>query len=175
MLELSPFLQLIALSFFCRVEGFAHPKIEILSSFTHHQVIPNLYDLFFLFLAWQKEHLIPSLCESAVKFQNIKKASWTYIMGLFVPERKKVTWYRMTWGWVNYYRIFISSWTGLLNSDGRGKSNPGCQFLQILCDILVFLLSLHTLSFPFWLGVEDCTRTTEQSWTDLYVNGYDMS
>ncbi len=55
---------------------------------------------------------------------------------LSVPERKKAIWFGMTWGWVNYYRIFISSWTILLNSDVPGKSSPGCQFLQILCAAL---------------------------------------
>lgn len=60
----------------------------------------------------------------------------------------------------NYQQII------LLSSNGQGT---GCQFPQILCGILVLVLSLHTLSFSSCFGVKDCTRTTEQRRTDLWL------
>ncbi len=42
-----------------------NPKMKILSSFTHPQVVPNLYE-FFYFLLNTKEDILKKVCNQAV-------------------------------------------------------------------------------------------------------------
>ncbi len=48
----------------CGVKGIVHPKIKILSSFTHPQVVLHLYECFFLLNT--KEDILKKVCNQAV-------------------------------------------------------------------------------------------------------------
>ncbi len=47
-----------------RLKGIVHPKMKILSSFTHPQVVPNLYEC--LCSAEHKEDILKKVCNQAV-------------------------------------------------------------------------------------------------------------
>ncbi len=46
------------------IKGTVHPKMKILSSFTHPQVVPNLYEFFLL--PNTKEDILKKVCNQAV-------------------------------------------------------------------------------------------------------------
>ncbi len=101
-------------------KGIVHPKMKILSSFTHPQVVPNLYECL-----CSAEHK-GRYSEECGK-QSSSGAPLTSIV-LFFPtmevngapkqpgyklSSKYLPSYRFgtTWGWVNDDRIFIFGWT----------------------------------------------------------------
>ncbi len=104
-------------------KGIVHPKMKILSSFTHPQVVPNLYEcvcsaehkgryseecgkqsssgapltsIVFFFLVWKS--MVP---------QNSLVTNFLQNIFLCVRQNKEIH----TWGWVNDDRIFTFGWT----------------------------------------------------------------
>ncbi len=110
------------------IKGIVHPKMKILSSFTHSQVVPNLYEclcsaehkgryseecgkqsssgapltsIVFFFLLWKS--MVPQK-------QPGYKLSSKYLP-LCSAEQRHSYRFRTTWGRVNDDRIFIFGWT----------------------------------------------------------------
>ncbi len=108
----------------CIVKGIVHPKMKILSSFTHPQVVPNLYEclcsaehkgryseecgkqsssgapltcIVFFFLLWKS--MVPQ-----------KQPGYKLLQNIFLEQRNSYR-FGTTWGGVNDDRIFIFGWT----------------------------------------------------------------
>ncbi len=112
---------------FFALKGIVHPKMKILSSFTHPQVVPNLYEclcsaehkgryseecgkqsssgapltsIVFFFLLWKT--MVP---------QNSLITNFLQNIFLCVQQKQRNSYrFGTTWGWVND-RIFIFGWT----------------------------------------------------------------
>ncbi len=97
--------------------------MKILSSFTHPQVVPNLYEVFVLLNT--KEDILKNVGNRAVLghqyffsyygSQWCPKTAWLqtfFKISSFVFGRTKNSYrFGTTWGWVNDDRIFIFGWT----------------------------------------------------------------
>ncbi len=112
------FLFILFLLLYC-LKGIVHPKMTILSSFTHPQVVPNLYT--FICSAEHKRRCSEECGkQSSIFFPTME------VNG--APERlcfphssehlplcsaEQINVYRLgtTWGWVNDDRIVIFGWT----------------------------------------------------------------
>ncbi len=110
------------------VKGIVHPKMKILSSFTHPQVVPDLYEC--LCSAEHKGryseecgkqsssgapltsivYFFPTMEVNGAPKQPGYKLSSKYLPLCSAEQRHS---YRSgtTWGWVNDDRIFIFGWT----------------------------------------------------------------
>jgi len=100
------------------LKGILHPKIKILSSFTHPQVVANLYE--FLYSAEHKgryfeERLEPNSLFGTIDFHSrtnyyygsqCSNRSSKYIPLSSAGERNSHR-FATTWGWVNDDSIFI--------------------------------------------------------------------
>ncbi len=114
------------------VKGLVHPKMKMLSSFTHPQVVPNLYECL-----CSDEHkgryseecgkqsgsgapltsivcFFPTMEVIGAPKQPGYKLSSEYLP-LCLAEHRHLYRFGTTWGWVNYDRIFIFGWTIPLN------------------------------------------------------------
>ncbi len=109
------------------VKGIVHPKMKILSSFTHPQVVPNLYEC-----VCSAEHkgryseecgkqqfwgtidfhsiFFPTMEDNGAPKQPGYKLSSEYLP-LCSAEQRHSYRFRTTWEWVNDDRIFIFGWT----------------------------------------------------------------
>ncbi len=83
----------------CDIPGI-DPKVKILSSFTHPQVLPNLSFLLLYFF----HSMVVSGFRQLFSYQHSSK----YLLLCSTEERKG---FGTTWGWVNYDSIFILGWT----------------------------------------------------------------
>ncbi len=110
------------------LKGIVHPKMKILSAFTHPQVVPNLYE--FLCSAEHKGRyseecgkrsnsgapltsivfFFPTMEVNGAPKQPGYKLSSKYLP-LCSAEQRKSYRFGTTWGWVNDDRIFIFGWT----------------------------------------------------------------
>ncbi len=110
------------------VKGIFHPKMKILSSFIHPQVVPNLYEC--LCSAEHKGRYseecgkqsssgapltsivfcFPTMEVNGAPKQPGYKLSSTYLP-LCSAEQRHSYRFGTTWGWVNDDRIFIFGWT----------------------------------------------------------------
>ncbi len=110
------------------VKGIVHPKMKILSSFTHPQVVPNLYEC--LCSAEHKGRyseecgkqsssgapltsivfFFPTMEVNGAPKQPGYKLSSKYLP-LCSAEQRNSYKFGTTWGWVNDDRIFIFGWT----------------------------------------------------------------
>ncbi len=110
-------------------KGIVHPKMKILSSFTHPQLVPNLYEC--LCSAEHKGRYSEECGNRAVLghhwlffFPNMEvngapkqpgyKLSSKYLP-LCSAEQRHSYRFGTTWGWVNDDRILIFGWTIPLN------------------------------------------------------------
>ncbi len=109
------------------LKGIVHPKMKILSSFTHPQVVPNLYEC-----VCSAEHkgryseecgkqsssgapltsivFFPTMEVNGAPKQPGYKLSSKYLP-LCSAEQRNSYRFGTTWGWVNDDRIFIFGWT----------------------------------------------------------------
>ncbi len=109
------------------LKGIIHPKMKILSSFTHPQVVPNLYEC--LCSAEHKGRyseecgkrqfwgtidfhsiFFPTMEVNGAPKQPVYKLSSKYLP-LCSAEQRNSYRFGPTWGWVNDDRIFIFGWT----------------------------------------------------------------
>ncbi len=110
------------------LKGIVHPKMKILSSFTHPQVVPNLYEC--LCSAEHKGRyseecgkqsssgapltsivfFFPTMEVNGAPKQPGYKLSSKYLP-LCSAEQRHSYRFETTWGWVNDDRIFIFGWT----------------------------------------------------------------
>ncbi len=113
---------------YLRLKGIVHPKMKILSSFTHPQVVPNLYEC-----VCSAEHkgryseecgkqsssgapltsivfFFPTMEVNGAPKQPGYKLPSKYIP-LCSAEQRNSYRFGTTWGWVNDDRIFIFGWT----------------------------------------------------------------
>ncbi len=111
------------------LKGIVHPKMKMLSSFTHPQVVPNLYEC-----VCSAEHKGRYSEECGI--ESSSGAPLTSMVYIFFPtmevngapkqpdyklsskflplcsaEQRNSYRFRTTWGWVNDDRIFIFWWT----------------------------------------------------------------
>ncbi len=111
-----------------QLKGIVHPKMKILSSFTHPQVVPNLYEC--LCSAEHKGRYSeecgkqsssgapltsivffpPTMEVNGAPKQPGYKLSSEYLP-LCSAEQRNSYRFGTTWGWVNDDRIFIFGWT----------------------------------------------------------------
>ncbi len=107
------------------LKGIVHPKMKIISSFTHPQVVPNLYEC--LCSAEHKGRYSEEcgkqsssgapltsivyffLVNGAPKQLSYKLSS--KCLPLCLAEQRNSYRFGTTWGWVNDDRIFIFGWT----------------------------------------------------------------
>ncbi len=115
------------------LKGIVHPKMTILSSFTHPHVVPNLYECL-----CSAEHkgiyseecgkqsssgapltsivfIFPTMEVNCAPKQSDYKLSSEYLPLCSVEQRHSYR-FGTTWGWVNDDRIFIFGWTIPLRS-----------------------------------------------------------
>ncbi len=112
-------------------KGIVHPNMKILSSFTHPQVVTNLYE--FLCSAKHKgskfikiTKFVIRLFWGTIDFHSRKKINTMEVNGApellcfphsseYLPlcsaEQRHSYRFGTTWGWVNDDRIFIFGWT----------------------------------------------------------------
>ncbi len=105
-------------SFSTYFKGIVHPKMKILSSFTHLQVDSTLYK--FISSVEHKRHFekkkkkVEGPHWRRWSFFHIMESQWGpstvwlpifFKISYFVFNRKKETWVGITWGWVNDDRI----------------------------------------------------------------------
>ncbi len=118
---------------FFSLKGIVHPKMKILSSFTHPQLVPNLYEC--LCSAEHKGRyseecgkqsssgapltsivfFFPTMEVNGAPKQPGYKLSSKYLP-LCSAEQRNSYRFGTTWGWVNDDRIFIFGWTIPLSS-----------------------------------------------------------
>ncbi len=106
------------------LKGTVHPKMKILSSFTHPQVVPNLYE--FLCSAEHKgRYFEERLFWGTIDFHCTKKNTMevngapellcfphsSKYLPLCSAEQRNSYRFGTTWGWVNDDIIFIFGWT----------------------------------------------------------------
>ncbi len=116
------------------IKGIVHPKMKILSSFTHPQVVPNLYECVCsaehkggYSEEWGKQSssgapltsivfFFPTMEVNGAPKQHGYKLYSKYLHLCSAEQRHS---YRLgtTWGWVNDDRIFIFGWTIPLSGD----------------------------------------------------------
>ncbi len=138
----------------CSLKGIVHPKMKILSSFTHPQVVPNLNEC--LCSAEHKGRyseecgkqsssgapltsrvfFFPTMQVNGAPKQPDYKLSSKYLPLCSAEQR-----YRSgtTWGWVNDDRIFIFGWTIPLSHFSGLIVDSICILLQIK-QMFVFLI-----------------------------------
>ncbi len=106
------------------LKGIVHPKMKIMSSFTHPQVVPNLYECVCsaehkgrYSEEWGKQSSIfsPTMEVNGAPKQPDYKLSSEYLP--LCSEQTHSYRFGSTWGWVNDDRIFIFGWTVSLNPD----------------------------------------------------------
>ncbi len=111
-----------------QIKGIVHPKMKILSWFTRHHVVPNLYEC--ICSAEHKERnsdecgkqsssgapltsivfFFPTMKVNGAPKQPGYKLSSEYLP-LCSAEQRNSDRFGTTWGWVNHDRIFIFGWT----------------------------------------------------------------
>ncbi len=116
------------------LKGIVHPKMKILSSFTHPQVVPNLYEC--LCSAEHKGRYseecgkqsssgapltsFHSICFPTMEVNGATKQPGYKLSSKYLPlcsaEQRNSYRFGTTWGWVNDDRIFIFGWTIPLRS-----------------------------------------------------------
>ncbi len=110
------------------LKGIVHPKMKILSSFTHPQVVPNLFECVCsaehkgrYSEEWGKQSssgapltyivfFFPTMEVNGAPKQPDYKLSSEYLP-LCSAEQRHSYRFGTTWGWVNDDRIFIFVWT----------------------------------------------------------------
>ncbi len=117
------------------LKGIVHPKMKILSSFTHPQVVPKpvWIPLFcwtqrkIFWRMWETEQFWGTIDFHSIFFPTMEvngapkqpgyKLSSKYLP-LCSAEQRNAYRFGTTWGWVNDDRIFIFGWTIPLSSTG---------------------------------------------------------
>ncbi len=118
--------------FVLNIKGIVHPKMKILSSFTHPQVVPNLYECLYSAehkgryseLFWYSEIFsifFPTMEVNGAPKQPGYKLSSKYLP-LCSAEQRHSYRFGTTWGWVNDDRIFIFGWTSPLSNNLKCKT-----------------------------------------------------
>ncbi len=115
---------LVTLDHKTSLKGIVHPKMKILSSFTHPQVVPNLYE--FLCSAEHKGRYSEECGKQSssvapltsivfffyYRSQWCPKTAWLQtFFKISSAEQRNSYRFGTTWGWVNDDRIFIFGWT----------------------------------------------------------------
>ncbi len=139
-----PFKNIHACSMLQNIKGIVHPKMKILSSFTHPQVVPNLYEC-----VCSAEHkgryseecgkqsssgapltsivfFFPTMEVNGAPKQPGYKLSSKYLP-LCSAEQRNSYRFGTTWGWVNDDWIFMFGWTIPLRTPKR------CMFTHEIC------------------------------------------
>ncbi len=141
------------------LKGTVHPKMKILSSFTHPQVVPNLYEC--LCSAEHKGRyseecgkqsssgapltsivfFSPTMEVNGAPKQPDYKLSSKYLP---LCSAEQINSYRFgtTWGWVNDDRIFIFGWTIPLSPMNALQSYPVSWWLSNHTDWIWWSYSL---------------------------------
>ncbi len=123
-----------------KVKGIVHPKMKILSSFTHPQVVHNLYEI--LCSAEHKGWYLATMLfwgtvDSIVGNQNTMEVNGapellscpysSQYLPLCSAEQRHSYRFGTTWGWAND-KVFISGWTIPLSVSYQGcVTNGGCK------------------------------------------------
>ncbi len=95
------------------VKGIVHPKMKILSSFTHPQVVPNLYE--FLVLPNTKEDILKKVCNQAVLGHHwLHSRKKIYTMQVVCPRTALFpTFFRISSFVFSRTKTFIQVWNYL--------------------------------------------------------------
>ncbi len=151
-----------------RLKGIVHPKMKILSSFIHPQVVPNLYEC--LCSAEHKGRYseecgkqssfwgtidFHSIVNNSMEVNGAPKQPGYKLSSKYLPlclaEQRHSYRFGTTWGWINDDRIFIFGWTTftfsrrfypkqLTNEDIRSNQNQQTSNnMQVLWQVLVSL------------------------------------
>ncbi len=152
--------------------GIVHPKMKILSSFTHPQVVPNLYEC--LCSAEHKGRhseecrkqsssgapltsivlFFPTMEVNGAPKQPGYKLSSKYLPLCSAEQRHSYS-FGTTWGWVNDDRIFIFGWTIPLRSKIVRSTDK--DFYEALVSLAVYKID------KTWRGRRNMLHTMHDS------------
>ncbi len=111
--------------------------MNILSSFTHPHIVPNLFDFLLLCGTWNKcKKSVGTKCCFGPRWVSLdwRKQLKYILQNISVPLKTENSCrFRATWGWVNYCRFFYSGSFG--TEQLRGANIKACGLLYLIAVI----------------------------------------